>query len=238
MHYGIIAAGEGSRLVSEGVALPKPLVDIDGRPMIGRLLQIFTDTGAESVSVIVNEQMTEVAQYLRSLQNSLPVPLRLIVKSTPSSMHSFFELSRGLDAGTRLVLTTVDTIFRPADLRRYVDAFENAAGVDAMMAVTSHVDDEKPLYVDVAPDGRVDAFCDSRPSRDDRPVFVSGGIYGLTSPCIQVLEQCMADGVSRMRNYQRALIDAGLDVRAFDMGRILDVDHASDILKARDFLNS
>ena len=34
MHYAIIAAGEGSRLVQEGVALPKPLVDLDGRPMI------------------------------------------------------------------------------------------------------------------------------------------------------------------------------------------------------------
>ena len=41
MHYGIIAAGEGSRLVQEGVALPKPLVGLNGEPMIGRLINIF-----------------------------------------------------------------------------------------------------------------------------------------------------------------------------------------------------
>ena len=64
MNFAILAAGEGSRLVQEGVALPKPLVDLDGRPMIGRLLDIFEDCGAESVSIIVNEQMTQVRAYL------------------------------------------------------------------------------------------------------------------------------------------------------------------------------
>ena len=67
MNFGIIAAGDGSRLVQEGVSLPKPLVDIDGRPMIGRLISIFEDLGAEYISVIVNEQMTEVADYLRAI---------------------------------------------------------------------------------------------------------------------------------------------------------------------------
>jgi hypothetical protein len=40
-----------------------------------------------------------------------------------------------------------------------------------------------------------------------------------------------------MRNFQRALVASGLDVRAFDMGKIMDVDHASDIIKAKQFIN-
>ncbi len=40
-----------------------------------------------------------------------------------------------------------------------------------------------------------------------------------------------------MRNYQRALVDNGLRVQAFPFGKIIDVDHASDIEKARKFLN-
>ena len=76
-----------------GVGLPKPLVRMCGRPMIGRLIDIFVKCGAESVSVIVNEEMTEVAEYLRSLAPSLPCPLNLVVKTTPTSMHSFYELS-------------------------------------------------------------------------------------------------------------------------------------------------
>ena len=66
MHYAIIAAGEGSRLVQEGIQLPKPLVDLDGRPMIKRLIDIMLDCDAESLSVIVNEQMTDVRNYLET----------------------------------------------------------------------------------------------------------------------------------------------------------------------------
>ena len=89
MNFGIIAAGEGSRLVEEGVAYPKPLVPLGGRPMIGRLIDILIKNGAEKIAVIVNEEMKEVQEYLFSLKETLPVELRIVVKSTPSSMHSF-----------------------------------------------------------------------------------------------------------------------------------------------------
>ena len=46
MKYAIIAAGDGSRLAAEGVAEPKPLVRVGGRPLIDRLL----DAGAEVVA--------------------------------------------------------------------------------------------------------------------------------------------------------------------------------------------
>lgn len=51
-----------------------------------------------------------------------------------------------------------------------------------------------------------------------------------------MLDDCLRGGVSRMRNFQRALVGAGLDLKAFDMGDIIDVDHAGDIEKARAFL--
>ncbi len=230
MNYAIIAAGEGSRLVSEGVRLPKPLVDLDGRPMIRRLIDMFIDNRAESISVIVNEQMTEVAGYLRSLE--LPVPVRLVVKSTPSSMHSFYEVSRVLPKG-KYVLTTVDTVFRAEDLRRYVDEFEADTEADGCMGVTSFIDDEKPLYIDVDGDMWITAFRD-----DPWPgvKYISGGIYGLTAPALDILERCMAGGVSRMRNYQRALVAEGLKLRAVPFSKIVDVDHAGDIATAREFI--
>ena len=85
MNYGIIAAGEGSRLAQEGVAKPKPLVELNGEPMVQRLINIFCRCKAESISIIVNEHMTEVREFLSTLQ--LPVPLNVVVKTTPSSMQ-------------------------------------------------------------------------------------------------------------------------------------------------------
>lgn len=236
MHYGIIAAGEGSRLAQEGVELPKPLVKINGKPMIGRLLDIFMEQGAESIAVIVNRQMTEVAEYLRGRIADSTVKIDMVVKSTPSSMHSFYELASVLESRGRFILTTVDTIFRREDFSRYAEAYAQApAEVDGMMAVTSFIDDEKPLYVAADKDMRIRAFRDTAEADTN---FISGGIYGLNSSAFGVLRHCIDTGVSRMRNFQRALISSGLDIRAFDMGKIIDVDHAGDIRKACEFLNS
>ena len=46
----------------------------------------------------------------------------------------------------------------------------------------------------------------------------------------------MKEGQSRMRNFQRGRVDDGLRLKAWPMSKILDVDHASDIAKAEDFL--
>ena len=231
MNYAIIAAGEGSRLAQEGVARPKPLVLLNGVPMIKRLIDIMMSCHAESLSVIVNEQMTEVRQYLESL--SLPVPFNLVVKSTPSSMHSFWEVSRAFPASGKFILTTVDTIFHEDEFRRYVDAFEQSDDADGYMAVTSFIDDEKPLYIDVDPNMLITAF---RDHPWDGVKYISGGIYGLTPPAIDILRDCMDKGVSRMRNYQRALVDSGLRLRAYPFKKIVDVDHAGDIATAERFI--
>lgn len=232
MNYAIIAAGEGSRLAQEGVAKPKPLVDICGEPMIGRLINLFCRCNAESISIIVNEQMTEVREYIEIL--SLDIPLNLVVKTTPSSMHSFFELSRVIPKG-RFCLTTVDTIFREQDFRPYIEAMEADERYDGMMAVTDYIDDEKPLYVQTDDDLNITAF---RDERYDGAKYISGGIYALNEKAIDVLADCMERGVARMRNFQRALVDAGLRLKAYPMGKILDVDHAGDIEKAENFINS
>lgn len=232
MHFGIIAAGEGSRLAQEGIALPKPLVRLNGQPMIERLISIMIQSGAESVSVIVNEQYTQVHDFLRSL--SLPVPLNIVVRTTPSSMHSFWHLSHAMPEG-KICLTTVDTIFRPADFQAYVNAFDSDTEHDGLWAVTPFIDDEKPLYVEVDPDMRITAFRDKAWSGAR---FVSGGIYAMRSDrALPVLERCIAEGQSRMRNFQRALVADGLNLAAYPIDKIIDVDHAADIATAERFLN-
>ena len=231
MNYAIIAAGEGSRLAQEGVAKPKPLVELSGEPMIGRLISIFLRCNAESISIIVNEYMTEVREYLESLK--LPVPLNLVVKTTPSSMHSFYELSRVMKPG-KFCLTTVDTIFREPDFARYIAAFEADTENDGMMAVTPFIDDEKPLYVETDDQMNIVAF---RDAAWDGAKYVSGGIYALNEKSFGVVKECIDHGVSRMRNFQRALVSSGLKLKAYSIDKIIDVDHAEDIATAQKFIS-
>lgn len=232
MHYAIIAAGQGSRLAQEGVDKPKPLVELNGEPMIMRLINIFKRCNAESISIIINDFMPEVKEFIHSLH--LDVPLNLVVKSTPSSMHSFWHLSKVMNPG-KFCLTTVDTIFREEDFAQYVRAFEQDDRDDGLWAVTPYIEDEKPLYVDVDDQMVIKAFCDKS---FDGARYVSGGVYAMSDKVLPVLDQCIENGTSRMRNFQRALLAAGMRLRAYSIDKIIDVDHASDIAVAQAFINS
>lgn len=231
MNYAIIAAGEGSRLVQEGVTLPKPLVKLNGVEMIRRLIDIFLKNNASSISIIVNEEMTQVQDYLTNLE--LGIPFNIVIKSTPSSMHSFFELRDFLRDG-KFCLTTVDTIFKEDEFSEYIQTFINDSDSDGMMAVTDFIDDEKPLYVDVNDRMAIKGFLD----HSDNCKYISGGIYGLTPKAIDTLEACLNSGQARMRNFQRQLVADNLQLKAYPFEKIVDVDHAGDIVKAEKFLNN
>ena len=90
MKYAILAAGDGSRLMQEGELTPKPLVKVGGEALIDRLLRVFMANDATEIAVICNSQMTAVAAYLESLRHAGQIPLRFMVKSTSSSMHSLW----------------------------------------------------------------------------------------------------------------------------------------------------
>lgn len=233
MKYAIIAAGEGSRLASEGISVPKPLVRVGGEPLVDRLLRIFLHHGATEVDVICNDLTKEVSAHLRQKQQE-GLPLKVVVKTTPSSMHSLFELS-GLLGNEPFCLTTVDTIFREKEFGEYVARFQSLLAhdeADGLMGVTDYIDDEKPLHVVVDGEMNVTAFLDST----DCPCYISGGIYGLTPKSLQTLQRCIARRESRMRNFQRALVNDGLRLKAWPFSKVLDIDHAEDIQKAENFL--
>ena len=234
MKFAIIAAGDGSRLAQEGVTEPKPLVKVRGERLIDRLIRIFMGNNATEIVVICNEQMSDVASHLKMIQdeglNGLHVPLRFVIKSTPSSMHSFYELRHFL-RDEPFILTTVDTIFDEREFHDYVLSFQDkiAHGTDALMGVTDYIDDEKPLYVGVDNVMRINGYYDT-PQADSR--FISAGIYGLTAPSLNILEACIEKDESRMRNFQRALVAAGLRIEAFPLTKVFDIDHIEDIRKA------
>ncbi len=225
MKYAIIAAGEGARLVNAGVNTPKPLICLNGEPMIDRLIRIFADNNASSISIIINEEMLEVYDHL--LQTAYPVRPHVLRKSTPSSMHSFWELSSLIESN-HFCLTTVDTVFREDEFASFINDFEISIS-DGLFAVTNYVDDEKPLYVETGEDMLIKAFHDEKMADD---CYVSGGIYGLSANSFPVLETCIKTGISKMRNFQRQLIKSNFVIKAYPFSKIIDVDHPSDIPQA------
>lgn len=230
MEYAIIAAGEGSRLKKEGFQYAKPLVKLRQNTLIERLIEIFARNNATSVHIIINEFSPELSRLLEDIETE--VPLNVITKSTLSSLHSFSEILP-LVKGNKVCLTTVDTVFEEREFEAYIKKFEQAKHIDALMAVTDYVDDESPLYVATDNSMHILNFYDQRP---EGVKYISGGIYCFNARVFPMVAKAMAGNISRMRNFQRMLVSEGLYLQAYPFTKIIDIDHVTDIEKARKFL--
>ncbi len=229
MNLGIIAAGEGSRLRQEGISLPKPLVKIKGESLISRQLRLGIEAGLNKIYIIINEQSTEVRDHV--LETFPDKEFRFIIKSTPSSFHSFYELSKICDQNRPLLVSTVDPIIPELAYINYIKA-AHEPGLDACMAVTGYVDDEKPLFIKTDKQRIIRSFQGTKEEYD----CISGGIYCFYPKVFRLAETAMQKNISRMRNFQQFLVEQELKIKAHYIDKIIDVDHISDIEKAKTFL--
>ncbi len=232
MEFAIIAAGEGSRLRKEGFNLPKPLLPLHGVPLIERLIRIFAKEGAQKVHVIINKQSPELKLFLEKTTFALPIVL--LEEDTESSLHSFALLVKNNPNWASCCLTTTDTVFKPHEFHAYLNDFHQHKNADAFMAVTPFIDDESPLYVNTNQQLEVEAFLD-RSTPETR--YVSGGIYCFRKAAMDCALSSVAAGNSRMRNFQRALLENSLKVEAFVFEKVVDIDHLRDREVAEQFLS-
>ncbi len=231
MNFAIIAAGEGSRLKQEGISIPKPLVKIHNTPMIDRVINSAIQNDATSISIIINENSEELKNHLTSL--NLGIPLNIVVKSTPSSMHSLFELSKFL-RDEPFFLSTTDSVYSNSEFSDFVRFCKTHKEYDAILAVTEFIDDEKPLSVKLDSGFNILEFDDS--INDNQ--FVTGGAYFFRSLIFSQMEYALSKGTNRLRNFLRLLLEKGYKMRAYSFSKIIDVDHINDIKTAEEFLTN
>src|SRR5688572_17855071 len=148
---GVLAAGRGERLRGESNRL-KPLVKVGSQSLIEHVLQAMSDAAASEVVVIINEDSLAVRDHVSARE--WPFALRWIVETTPTSMHSFLRVIETLaaDGGEGpFLLSTVDTVAGPKTYARFIAAARENRQAAVTLGLTSPGDDEKPLFVRLAP---------------------------------------------------------------------------------------
>ncbi len=229
MKAGIIAAGLGERLKQGGIDTPKQLVKILGEPLIARTIKEAYAAGATEVACIVNDVYPEVSKYLRS--QLWPVPLKLIVKTTPSSMESFFELEPYLNDAPFLLLT-VDAIFPPGLLLKFVYSARKYHDTDGVLAVTEFVDDEKPLRLLTDSDMRVTEIG----ATVTESKFITAGFYYFNPSVYKEKDEARSKKFTAFRQFLTHLVEKKYKIYAEEVGKTVDVDVPGDIDKAEKFL--
>jgi NDP-sugar pyrophosphorylase family protein len=219
---GLLAAGEGSRLASFG--RPKPLVEVAGVPLLARILSNFAAAGIERVAIIFNENEEDCAAFARA---RFPDLVRTIVlRSTPHSLESFETIVRISPPG-RLLVATVDTVCTPEDFTGFARAAASAPEDETVLAVTPLVADEKPLWVESDPAGRIRRVGGAAGNA------VTAGIYAVPQ---RARAKTPPRSLARLREYLAWLCEKGEPMRAVSIGKAVDVDRPEDVRLAESLL--
>jgi choline kinase len=229
MKAGILAAGDGSRLATDGIATPKPLAKVGGISLIERTMRALVDGGVDEIAFVVNQRMASVCDVVRGLE--LPVPVHAVIRTTPSSMHSLHALAPWL-RDARFILCTVDSVMRSDEFHGFIRTYAARAELDVLLSYTDFVDDENPLRIDLDLDGRVVALGRAA----EASPFVTLGLYGMSPSIFPVLDRAVAEGEQRLRNFLSHLLGSGLRVSGRRISKGIDVDRPHDIQVAEAFL--
>ncbi len=233
MHGLILAGGAGSRLAAGGIPLPKPLVEVAGKPQVLRLLETFESLGCRSLTCVVRADFPAVMSLLD--KRRFRVPFRVVACRTPSSLHSLAEGLEAVPPGP-VFCSMVDTVMQQRDWQAVYATTERhlAEGAEAVLAVTPYVDDESPLYV-----GRREgegAVVDVVTDEPVEPPCVTGGVYGLSAVARRAARAAVDRGLRQMRGFLKAFVAERRRVVAVEVARIIDIDRPSDLQIANAWL--
>jgi HAD superfamily hydrolase (TIGR01549 family) len=228
---GIFAAGQGSRLRSEG--LVKPLVKIGDRSLIMHVLEGFAAAGVSEVVIIINEGALAVQEQVNECQ--WPFRIEWIVKTTPTSMESFIRVVEALAADGNcgpFLLSTVDTILPPNALENFVvQARENRG--DLTLAINVPAEDDNPLWVRCETDSaRVCALGETAAASG----LATAGVYLVRPTILGEAGPARDDRLISLRQFLLRLLERGYFLRAVPIANSIDVDRPADIIAAQELV--
>jgi CTP:molybdopterin cytidylyltransferase MocA len=169
-----MAAGEGRRLRPITDLWPKPVLPLDGRPVVVTLVHALAAAGCERVVVVTGH----LAEQVEALLEPLPYAIRF-VRQPPGRGSADAVLRAG--ATPPFLVSAADTLYADGDLERFAHA---AAGLDG--AVAAHGERRAPLW---SLGERVARFLDplpGKPPHELQDVFDLAVAAGARVSAIQV----------------------------------------------------
>jgi CTP:molybdopterin cytidylyltransferase MocA len=130
-----MAAGEGRRLRPVTERWPKPVLPIDGRPVVVTLLHELAAAGCGPIVVVTGH----LADQVEALLEPLPYSVRFVRQ--PPGQGSADAVARA-GATPPYVVTAADTVYSPGDLARFAREGSRADG-----AIAVHGTFRPPLWL-------------------------------------------------------------------------------------------
>jgi dTDP-glucose pyrophosphorylase len=218
-----MAAGEGTRLRPLTKRWPKPVLPIDGRPVLAVLLRELAAAGCARVWLVAGH-LAEQVEELAGDGSAFGVDVRRVRQ--PEALGSADAVRRALDEGARppVLVSAADTVFAHGDVGRFAQEFA-ASGAAGAVAVRT---DPEP-----GPGRKGVRRSGSKLVRlwDDDPgsVWTPAPLWGLGPPVVERL--CLDRPPYELGNAYQSAIDAGERVIAIEIGKTRDLTYPLDLVE-------
>jgi CTP:molybdopterin cytidylyltransferase MocA len=224
IHAVVMAAGEGRRMRPVSERWPKPVLPIDGRPVIGTLLRDLAGAGVEHATVVTGHLAEQVEGLV---DDGAAFGLAVSYVRQPEPLGSADAVLRALRDGARppLVVTAADTVFAPGDLARFL---AEVAGADGAIAGRREPPPSPPHRSPLRiVEGRVERVLDDDP---DNPI--GGAPLWLVGPAVaRFLDPLPGRPPYELSTAFQLAIDSGAEIRGIEIGPTRDLTSALDLVK-------
>lgn len=220
-----MAAGEGTRLRPLTDVWPKPILPVDGRPVIATLLRELAAAGLTRVTLVTGH-LAEQLEALVGDGSGFGVELRVVRQ--PQADGSADAVRRALAGGALApaIVVAADTVYRPGDIGLFAAEFARSRAVGAIAVRREPPAGPERPAVRVEGDGRVSRLFD-----DDRSNPLAGAaLWGLGEALLPRLEGLQGPPYELYEPYQRA-IDAGELVIGVEVGPTRDLTRPADVVR-------
>jgi bifunctional N-acetylglucosamine-1-phosphate-uridyltransferase/glucosamine-1-phosphate-acetyltransferase GlmU-like protein len=219
----VMAAGEGTRLRPLTERWPKPVLPIDGRPVLATLLRELA--AADLVRVwLVTGHLAEQVEALAGHGSAFGLELSTVRQ--PGVLGSADAVRRALDAGAQLplIVSAADTVFGCGDVARFRKMFEEATAAGAVAVRT-----DPPPGPGRGAIRRRDGVVESMHDDDAANPWSGAPLWGLRAPVAERL--CLDQPPYELGNAFQAAIDAGVTVISVEIGKTRDLTYPLDLVK-------
>jgi NDP-sugar pyrophosphorylase family protein len=210
-----MAAGEGRRLRPLTERYAKPVLPIDGRPVVVTLLHELRAAGIERVTVVTGH----LAEQVESLLAGFPLELRFVRQ--PEPLGSADAVRRGLD-GFPVLVVAADTVFTPGDVARFAEAPGHA--IAARRDPPPEPPHRSALLIE---DGFVRRVLDDDPANP----LAAAPLWRLGEGFDPALLDSLGGPPYELAEAFQRLIDAGEPVRGIEIGPTRDLTHPLDLVE-------
>jgi NDP-sugar pyrophosphorylase family protein len=218
----VMAAGEGSRLRPLTEVWPKPILPIDGRPVIATLLRELGTAGLTRVTLVTGH-LAEQVEALVGDGSGFEVEVRAVRQTRPEGSADAVRTALDGGASTPAIVVVADTVYVPGEIVRFAAAFA-ASGADGAVAVRAEPDPDRP-EIGFEPGGRVSRLLD-----DSGTPLASAALWGLGPAVTAELDGLRGPPYELAEAYQRA-VDRGARVIAVEIGPTRDLTHSVDLIR-------